>query len=337
MANKMPKDSKIKGINEFMKLSIIIPIYKVEPYIERCIQSCIEQPGASLGEDYEIICINDGTPDKSAEIAKEIASSHIGIMVIDQVNKGLSGARNTGIKHATGEYVWFVDSDDYIDNDSVKLLLTKLNNDIDMLNIQCTYVFENGQPQKKRDVYPIGKNANGLSVLAQGKYPTMAQLTIYRASFLISNNLKFYEGIFHEDAEFTPRALFFAKKIESFPYYIYNYLQRTSNSITAQYKLKNAKDAIIVCDSLYSFCKTKQKFVKVTFIERISQILFTHLYRFRFLSDIDKETIFEEMKSKRYIYLSMLGGKSFKCKVAGMMLFISPQLSYRILKSMQPR
>ena len=98
-----------------MKLSIVIPMYGVEKYIEKCLLSCINQESACLGVDYEIICVNDGTKDKSAVLARSIADKHEGIIVIDQENGGLSAARNTGTAAAKGEYIWYVDSDDWID------------------------------------------------------------------------------------------------------------------------------------------------------------------------------------------------------------------------------
>ena len=95
-----------------MKLTIVIPAYKVEKYIAKCIQSCLNQDVPE--KEYEIVVVNDGTPDKSAIIAKEFAAKHANIKVIDQDNQGLSVARNTGIHYSKGDYIWFVDSDDYI-------------------------------------------------------------------------------------------------------------------------------------------------------------------------------------------------------------------------------
>lgn len=111
-----------------MKLSIIIPIYGVEKYIEKCILSCVNQKGLKIGTDFEIICVNDGTKDKSAKIAKYIASKYEGITVIDQKNQGLSAARNTGLYAAKGEYIWYVDSDDYIKENCLRDLCDKLKN-----------------------------------------------------------------------------------------------------------------------------------------------------------------------------------------------------------------
>ena len=96
-----------------MKLSIIIPMYNVEPYIEKCLLSCLNQniPHA----DYEIIVVNDGSPDGSLGIARRIASTVDNMLIVSQENGGLSAARNKGLSYAKGEYVWFVDSDDWIE------------------------------------------------------------------------------------------------------------------------------------------------------------------------------------------------------------------------------
>src|SRR5690554_4926594 len=96
-----------------MQLSVIVPAFNVESWIERCLLSIVHQDISP--ESYEVIVINDGSPDQSASIAKELAKTFSQIVVIDQENKGLSGARNTGIQNAKGKYVLFIDSDDYIE------------------------------------------------------------------------------------------------------------------------------------------------------------------------------------------------------------------------------
>ena len=103
-----------------MKLSIIVPVYNVESYIRSCVESLFMQ---GLDEqDFEVILVNDGTKDDSFEKIKDYIYEHRNVMRIDQENQGLSGARNTGMKYATGQYVLFVDSDDLI----VKGCLSKL-------------------------------------------------------------------------------------------------------------------------------------------------------------------------------------------------------------------
>lgn len=104
-----------------MLVSIIIPIYNVEQYIEQCFTSIYAQ---DISEDiFEVIAVNDGTPDNSMSIVKTIASQHKNLVIINQENQGLSVARNTGLDHAKGEYIWFVDSDDWLTKDSLSIVL----------------------------------------------------------------------------------------------------------------------------------------------------------------------------------------------------------------------
>ena len=95
-----------------MLLSIIVPIYNVEKYVEKCIRSCEAQDISK--EDYEIVVINDGSPDNSLKIVERIADEFPNIKIISQPNKGLSAARNTGMRNASGDYYMFVDSDEWI-------------------------------------------------------------------------------------------------------------------------------------------------------------------------------------------------------------------------------
>ena len=95
-------------------LSIIIPVYKVEAYVEQCLRSCVEQETLSP-DDYEIVVINDGTPDNSWPICERLAETFPQIRLFTQPNSGVSVARNKGINEAQGDFVWFVDSDDWIE------------------------------------------------------------------------------------------------------------------------------------------------------------------------------------------------------------------------------
>ena len=102
-------------------LSIIVPLYNSEKYLPKCLDSLLDQDIQE--SEYEIILVDDGSPDNSRFIAGEYARAHSNIVVISQANKGTSGARNTGLRHASGKYVYFVDPDDYILNNSLSRLL----------------------------------------------------------------------------------------------------------------------------------------------------------------------------------------------------------------------
>lgn len=303
-----------------MKLSIIIPMYGVEKYIEKCLVSCINQGAARLGEDYEIICINDGSPDKSAEIARKVAYGHNGIKVIDQANQGLSGARNTGVDYSNGEFVWFVDSDDTINEHCLGNIISRLVDTIDVLCIQHVFVYEDGRPVEQKDKVSVSGIISGREHFKSGRFSTMAPMSIYRRSMLRENNLKFYPGILHEDAEFMPRVLYYAKGVSSYDDYVYYYLQRGSGSITAQYKLKSGLDALKVCNSLYAFAQNLEEEMVGAFANRISQIIFTHLYRYRYLDINDKKTMLKAYKENRHLFDFMKKANSIKCRFAGRLL-----------------
>jgi glycosyltransferase involved in cell wall biosynthesis len=117
-----------------MKLSIVIPVYNSSNYLDDCLGSLLDQ---DLNKDkYEIICVNDGSTDNSLDILKLYAEKHQNIKVINQENKGHSTARNVGLKAAKGKYVWFVDSDDFIDGNSLSTIISYMEkNDIDFLTI----------------------------------------------------------------------------------------------------------------------------------------------------------------------------------------------------------
>ena len=132
------------------KFSIIIPVYNVEKYIKKCLDSVFSQSY----KDYEVIVINDGSTDKSMDIAKE----H-NVKIINQKNKGQSAARNNGIKHATGDYLIFLDSDDYWEKDLLKELNKSLKNKPDVIRFQINEVYDDGKI-KSYNESPF-TNANG--------------------------------------------------------------------------------------------------------------------------------------------------------------------------------
>lgn len=226
-----------------MKLSIIIPAYNVEQYIEKCLLSCLEQDIPH--SDYEIIVVNDGSHDGSLAIAERIAATAKNITVVSQRNGGLSAARNKGLSLAKGEYVWLVDSDDWIEKNCLASL-TMLMDGADFIVIGSKKIWADRQECS----YP--QNANSGKELLKEGIQQPAPFYIMRLEFLKANGLKFKEGIFHEDMEFTPRMVYLADKIHTCRDCIYCYLQR-ENSITTIPNPKRAFDLLTVTDSLFRF------------------------------------------------------------------------------------
>ncbi|MDE6285165.1 MAG: glycosyltransferase, partial [Bacilli bacterium] len=227
-----------------MILSIVIPIYNVEQYVEKCLLSCINQKGVSKN-DYEIIIVNDGSKDNSMKIVHEIISSlatNTPVTIINQNNMGLSEARNTGLRHAKGDYVWFVDSDDWIENDSVENIIQALKEvDVDILQMPYKLIYEGSQKEDIEHVKKINIPITGKECLKITRLPNLAQSRILKKSFLMENELNFKPGILHEDAEFKPRAIWNARYIKTLNKPFYNYLKREKDSITASFTIRNAE------------------------------------------------------------------------------------------------
>lgn len=125
-----------------MKLSIIVPVYNVEQYVRKCILSIINQDD-DLFKTIELVIVNDGTKDKSVEQIEDLVEKYDNIILINQKNAGLSVARNNGMNVAKGDYVWFVDSDDWISSDAIKVLQPYLDNKNDLVPFAYTQVTEN--------------------------------------------------------------------------------------------------------------------------------------------------------------------------------------------------
>ena len=233
-----------------IKLSIIVPVYNVEQYLEKCLQSCLSQDIPH--NEYEIIVVNDGSPDGSLAIAERIAATSSNITIISQKNGGLSVARNTGMSVAKGDYIWFVDSDDWIETNCLKQLTDTLYNEqLDALVINRILVVDgvlkNSQPNALTDTILSGKE-----FLKRTMVNCVAQYTIYNHTLLKKNNLLFKEGIYHEDAEFTPRAYYFVEKMAIKNYQFY-YKIFNSTSITHKVNPKKGFDLIKVACSLFAF------------------------------------------------------------------------------------
>lgn len=237
-----------------MILSIVIPVYNVEEYVEKCIRSCSNQDIDKT--DYEIILINDGTPDNSLEICERVAKEYLNISIVSQDNKGLSGARNTGLRHSKGHYVWFVDSDDWIEDNCLKTIT-------DIIKKQKTDIFWLGHDVIANDEVHQEFIPTEIKEPISGEYFFTNHLNnqfyiwkfIYKRSFLIENDLEFYEGILYEDLEFTPRALLVAKTCFTLPFVFYHYLMR-DGSIINNVKLKNIEDRFFICNKILDTIET---------------------------------------------------------------------------------
>ena len=312
-----------------MKLSIIIPVYNVERYIERCLASIVNDQNldASL---YEIIVVNDGTKDNSMEIVEKYAKRHSNISVINQKNQGLSVARNTGMKAAQGDYLWFIDSDDWITENSIRSILSALKNNIDILQLQYQLCYEDGRIEAVKPCV-IKSVVSGVYQTLRGGVDVPAQFSIYRRQFLFENNFEFYPGVYHEDVEFKPRVLLAAQGVCSLPLVCYNYFQRTSGSITAQFKLRNGIDMLTVLNRLYEFVEPYEKDVKKAIYAKISMWMNSIIRGIRQLENEDYSTLCGELRHNNNLFYAMRHSGNLFYYIEGVLLGINVKFGLKML------
>ena len=232
-----------------MKLSIIIPVYNVEQYIDECLHSFTSQ--GRTEDDYEIIVVNDGTLDNSMDIVDRYVCQHENISVIHQSNSGLSIARNTGLQHACGEYVWFVDSDDWIAEDALSFLFPLLDNGIDVLAFPLNLVRITSERNDLNIEHSYA--LSGSSYLYRNFPYGATPRFVMKRDFLLKNNLFFHPGIYHEDADFGIRMLYQAHQVHVSARSIYNYRKRDAGSIMSSWKVKRLEDLVQIAHLLLSF------------------------------------------------------------------------------------
>lgn len=317
-----------------MKLSIIIPVYNVEKYVEKCIRSCENQDIPK--EDYEVIVVNDGSPDGSLAIVERVAKEYPNIKVISQENQGLSGARNTGLAAAQGEYVWFVDSDDWIEENCLMRLTEKLVDDIDILQIQYKNAYEDGTTKTPAQRFLDGIHS-GKEITEQGGLADPAPFSVLRSKFLKDNNLIFFPGIYHEDSELRHRMVYTAKKIVYNNKPVYYYLQRTSGSITAIPNPKRSYDQIIVCRHLHEFQTTRVDGVEANkhFNYMISMYLNNALNNICRNSTEDRKHFNDEMFKNRDLFIHLKDAKLSKYKLEYYLFRLFPHNTVEVYKLLQ--
>lgn len=243
----------IGNVSNMKRLSVIIPVYKVEEYIGRCIQSVIAQDISP--DQYEIIVVDDGSPDRSIDVVRGFQKEHDNIRIVTRRNGGLSAARNSGLDAACGTYVWFVDSDDWIKSDCMGKMLETA--DRERLDVLCFNARIYHGPDNIIEIPSStdreGEIFTGMDFIVKVNTIPSAWSALYRRDFLIDFGLRFYEGILHEDQEFTPRAYSLARRIAYIPEHIYYYFQRQGSIMKSCCGEKRCRDLMTVADSLYTF------------------------------------------------------------------------------------
>lgn len=292
----------------------------MEKYLPKCLESLIKQ----TLKDIEIICVNDGSMDNSLAILKEFASRDSRIRIIDNQHQGVAKTRNTGIEQSTGEYIGFVDSDDYIDIDFFEKLYnsaTKSNSDIAIASILKHKNFFN--------IYNAKYTKEETAITIQDKIKLCedkkhfffyAWNKIYHSGFIKENNIKFSEGQIYEDVMFAIKALYYSNKIISVYGTKYHYIEH-KNSLT-KYKDKTGEkeqDLIKAYSELQEFCNSKNIEIpeRLNYYTKENFGFILNLYKGKYQSKIQLFNIFTIATISNYSetrnLITILG---FKIKIA---------------------
>lgn len=304
--------------------SIIIPVYNVELYLERCIESVLNQ------NDFqnEIILINDGSIDSSGDICDEYAKRYSHISVIHKKNGGLSEARNDGIKYSTGDYIIFLDSDDYLEENVLQRFNDAITDNQTLPDIIAagTLKHENGERKE------IGRLFNNELIsgetflkneLRENKYFAAACSSIYKREFLLQNKLSFPPNLLHEDEFFTPKAFLKAKHVLVSNIMFYHYIIRENSITTSKNKIKNAKSIFEISRQLTPiFNKIENKQLKSLLKNHLAKICLNIIEEAELYLSENSHIIDKDILKENSVFI--------REKIRYSLLKINPKLLHRV-------
>lgn len=250
----------MEDCNRQLKLSIIIPMYNAEKYIANCIDSILK---SDLSKDiYEILVINDGSKDRGPEIVQEYVSNNSNIHYLSQENQGQSSARNNGINHCCGKYVWFIDADDKVDS-NCNQIIKELSSfpQVDILAVKLRDVEEDGSYISDSCAQPTlthNQVMSGREAIISGYNPSSVCALITKRELFIENNFYFVPGITHQDVELSYRLMAHAQKViftHLCPYIYIQHPTSVSHNKLASKKLKYLSDDITILHSFENLSK----------------------------------------------------------------------------------
>lgn len=245
---------------EEILLSVIIPAYNVERYIKDCLDSVLTSVKESDISQIEIVVIDDGSRDNTAAILENYASPFRLTKIINEKNEGISNARNKGIRAASGKYVMFVDSDDYLVADALGKVLDFLrgNDEADMVEFSHYELPEGADTLIDRTDLRNVTSGDGQFICSEwisgDCFYALVWNRIVLRSILTDNDVYFYPNLSCEDEEWVPRIFAYAKHVEFLPYNVYVYRKRAGSiTLTGTGTRRNYLDRAAICDSLVAF------------------------------------------------------------------------------------
>lgn len=284
-------------------ISIIIPIYKVELYLKTCVESVLVQSYKNI----ELILVNDGSPDGCPELCDMFSKKDSRVKVIHKENGGLSDARNAGLRIATGDYVIFLDSDDYWEGtnclESIKESINQINSDIILFGCK-DYFVETGKIKLSRSGYNINflRNhsieENIKYLFKKGLFPGSAWLLAVKRNLLLENDIFFTKGIKAEDYDWLINLFLKIKTIDAVPDCFYIYRYGRPGSITKTADSKSVSSLLFIIDKWYPILLKESKIKREYFLNLLSFIYVTALLSFSHLSVEQYQNFLPKIKQR---------------------------------------
>ena len=291
-----------------MKVSVILPVYNVEPYLDEALTSLTSQ----TLDDIEVIAVNDGSTDQSEQILKRFQEQYPFVSYYNQPNSGQSAARNHALKYAKGDYIYFMDSDDKVNTDMLRLCYDYAQ------QTQADFIFFDGEKLMEKGAKPVewdykrthlleeNKRYDGETLLTlmldERKHNCVVWLLFIRRDYLERIGLRFYEGIIHEDELFTTILTLSSDNIFCLQRSLVNHRIRQASTMGISYSKRNINCYLTVADELLHFRRTPiiHKFLRYT----LSKVFYTgHLIPLK-----QKPAVF--WRAVRSGYLKYIGLKS---------------------------
>ena len=295
------------------KVSVIIPVYNTQQWLHECIDSVLKQ----TMQNFEIICINDGSTDGSDLVLRKYAEEDARITVFTQENKGVSAARNAGIRVAKGEYIYFLDSDDYVAPDMLQIMCGEMEQkglDIAFFDI-CAFgegsVLQEEVDAKNRYYarehnYPSVYTGEDLlyNLIKNDDYSCSVCKQLVRTAFLRDNQIQFYEGIIHEDELYTFQIMMIAEQVAIVPQVLYQRRVRDNSIMTQPVSYQSAYGVFVFVQEAYKLLLQKgcSKEKMKCFLAFLKRRITLSRKRFSKLTETDREEYEKLPEEEKFLF-----------------------------------
>ncbi len=317
------KDDK-QNVMSSPVLSLILPMYNVENYIVECLESIYCQAEA---EKIEVILINDGSPDRSAEVAEEWLSTHAHNKkwtILNQENKKQGAARNYGVAMASGQYIWYVDTDDWISADSLRRLIQIIENEHpEAIAFNALRKLSDGSVVPHYTLSFTSIRTSGVEHLKQNiNYCSSPCNIVIARDFIVQNNLNFLEYIFHEDTEYMARVYYKLKTLIVLSESLY--IVRTNPmSTTRRINHRRAFDLLTIAQSLHEFYIANKQDLQANILHKvIAMCVNTAMSQAVALPQESKTLFGNELNRLTHLFSHFCKSDSLKYKIEGLLFSV---------------